>query len=86
MPPERRCIMRVDNRGAFVRVTASAQDVEAFNHHWPCSSIPEERVSFTFDRRSGDLVDLSPHEIDGPEVVALSQDCQEHARSKGLLP
>lgn len=29
---------------------------------------------------------LDPCEIDGPEVVALSQDCQEHARARGLLP
>ena len=78
--------MRVQDQGAFVRVMASAQDVEAFNFRWPCSSIPEGRVAFTFDRRNGDLVDLSPSEIDGPEVVALSQDCQEYARAKGLLP
>ena len=78
--------MRVHDQGAFIRVTASAQDVGMFNSRWPCSSIPEGRVAFTFDRRNGDLVDISPSEIDGPEVAALSQDCQEYARAKGLLP
>jgi hypothetical protein len=78
--------MRAYNQGVFVRVDTSTADVEAFNNRWPCSSIPQRRVSFAFDRGNGDLVDLDPGEIDGPEVAALSQDCQEHARARGLLP
>jgi len=77
--------MRAYGQGAFVRVVASTVDVQAFNDRWPCSTVPERRVSFTFDRRNGDLVDLEPQGINGTEVVSLARDCQGHARARGLL-
>lgn len=57
-------------------VFVSANDVRLFNSTWPCSSIPERACWFEFD--DGDLVDLSAHlsSIDGPELVALSNDAQ----------
>ena len=57
-------------------VTITRGEVESFNTFWPCSSLPEQTITFCFDRR-GNLVDiLSRHPIDGPEAVALSHDAQ----------
>jgi hypothetical protein len=74
--------MRAYDLGCFVRVTCDQWDVAAFNAQWPCSSIPERSVGFTFDKRNGDLVDLSPDGIDGPEVVALSEAAQNYAAKR----
>ena len=69
----------------FQTVTATRRDVEAFVATYPCSGLPRRAISFTFDRRNGDLVDLSPSSVDGSAAVALSQDAQQYARSKGRL-
>lgn len=76
--------MRAYSQGDCVRVVASADDVSGFNDSWPCSSLPDSRVSFTF-ANTGDLVDLSPDEIDGPEVCALADDCRAYAERRGLF-
>lgn len=73
--------MRAYDQGAFVRVTCDAHDVAHFNAQWPCSSI-RGRVSFTFDARNGDLVDLWPSNLDGPEVCALAEDAQSYAAKR----
>lgn len=73
--------MRVYDQGAFIRVTCDQWDVDAFNRTWPCSSI-RGRVSFTFDARNGDLVDLWPSSLDGPEVCALAEDAQNYAAKR----
>ena len=54
-------------------ISVSAREVEQFKSKWPCSGIPSKAVSFTFDKRNGDLVDCSSR-ADGPAMVALSQD------------
>lgn len=71
--------MRVFNQGCLYRVTVSAAEVAQFNRRWPCSSLVGPQ-SFTFDRRSGDLVDRRG-QGDGPEAVALSQDAQHYGRA-----
>jgi hypothetical protein len=48
-----------------------------FNSHWPGSTIPNVAVWFEFDSRNGDLVDMKPSDMDGPEVAALIQDAIE---------
>ena len=73
--------MRVYDQGAFIRVTCDQWDVYDFNAKWPCSSI-RGRVSFTFDSRNGDLVDLWPSSLDGPEVCALAEDAQNYAAKR----
>lgn len=78
--------MRAHNRGSLVSIVASRRDCCRFNDRWPCSTLPEQAARFDFDRRTGDLVDLSPAEMDGPEVAALAQDCKTFARRRGLIP
>lgn len=62
-----------DADSAFVTVEFEPQDVRSFARSWPCFHGPE-RVSFTFERATGDLVDVDPLEFDGPEAVAMSED------------
>jgi hypothetical protein len=59
-----------------MRVRVSPEEVAAFNATWPCSKLPECPITFEFDER-GDLVDMDPFTIDGPEAVALAEDAQE---------
>ena len=73
--------MRVFNRGSYYRVTCSMRDVEAFNAQWPGSGI-NTPVSFTFHKGGGDLVDMSPSKLDGPEVLALSHDAQDYGKKR----
>ena len=66
------------DNGCFYTVRVSARGVEAFNDSWPCSRLPEKAISFQFDKRNGDLVNIRPDSsrFDGPELVALSEDAQ----------
>lgn len=63
-------------------VQVSRREVEDFNAHWPCSSLPDASITFCFD--SNGLCDILPYRIaskvDGPEAVALSQDAEEYGR------
>lgn len=68
--------MRVYDQGSVYRVTVSEREVEAFNRRWPCSTLAG-RQSFTFDKRTGDLVDRTGRG-DGMEAVALSEDAQHY--------
>lgn len=72
--------MRVFDNGSFFTVQVSRDEVERFNDRWPCSSIPDKPVTFEFDK-GGDLVGLRP-EIDGPEVLALSEDAKKYGSRK----
>lgn len=79
--------MRVYDNGDFYTVAVYAREVANFNDKWPGSSLPRGRsISFQFDKRNGDLVDIMPYDIadqvDGPEAVALSQDAQKYGREK----
>ncbi len=73
--------MRVRSQGAFFSVSVSRIEVENFKRHWPCSNLPDRAVTFQFDKRNGDLVDIWPYryaaQFDGPAAVALSHDAQE---------
>jgi len=72
---------RVKNLGSSVRVTMTADDVARFKSRWPASGLPTRSMWFMFDKRNGDLVDISPgsERFDGPALVALSQDAQKFA-------
>ena len=71
--------MRKFDQGAHVRVAVSASEVERFKATWPCSGLPSRGISFTFDKRNGDLVDLNPNSVDGEAAVALSEDAARYA-------
>lgn len=81
--------MRATNNTSHVIVDVSRADVERFRSRWPGSGMPIAPVTFVFEA-SGDLVDITSSnrkmmEYDGSDMVALSQDAQEYAASKGYL-
>ena len=78
--------MRYYDNGSFYSVTVTRHEVEAFASQWPCCSLPRRAITFQFDKRSDDLVDILPYSIadkvDGPEALALSEDAQAYARTR----
>lgn len=72
--------MKVKDLGASFVVYVSEREVDEFNRRWPCSAL-RGRYSFTFDKRTGDLVDMTGIG-DGSEHVALSQDAQTYGEGK----
>ena len=72
--------MKYFNRGSCYSVLVSRRDVEAFKRIYPCSGLPDRAITFQFDRRNGDLVDIWPdsHTFDGPGLLALSQDAHAY--------
>lgn len=72
-----------DSTSAFT-VAVSAAEVDAWNRTWPCSTLRGQQ-SFTFDKKTGDLIDREG-DGDGSEAVALSHDAQAWGeRMLGLL-
>lgn len=65
--------MHDDPRSAFVTVEFEPTDLAEFASRWPCFDGPE-RVSFTFQRSNGDLVDMEPSDWDGGAALAMSED------------
>lgn len=72
--------MRVYLRGMFYTVCVSGDDVDKFKRRFPCSGLPDAPISFEFDRRNGDLVDIRCRKAyqDGAGILALSQDAQQY--------
>jgi hypothetical protein len=70
--------MRVFDNGAFFTVQVLRAEVDAFKRSYPCSGLPSRAITFEFDKRNGDLVDIRPDstQFDGPALVALSEDAQ----------
>ena len=75
--------MRIRDLGACVHVLVTVEGVREFMRRWPASGLRERAVSFVFHHATGDLVDLSRSQPDGPALLALSQDAQTFARSLG---
>jgi hypothetical protein len=61
-------------QGGFA-VVVTSWGVDNFRSGWPCSRLPDSPVRFEFGS-NGDLVGLWPDNIDGEDVLALSQDAQ----------
>lgn len=76
--------MKTYDNGCFYTVTCTRSDVAAFNSAWPCSPIPARAISFQFDKRNGDLVDIVPDSsgFDGGALLALSQDAQAYGKKR----
>jgi len=76
--------MRVYDNGCFYSVTVSRREVEDFAASWPCCSLPLRAITFQFDKRNGDLVDILPYsiavQVDGSEALALSQTAQAYGK------
>lgn len=74
--------MRAHDHGAFVRVTVSENEVDDFADHWPCFGV-RRALSFTYDKKSGDLVDLLGDDgMDEAGVLALSHDASNYAAKR----
>ncbi len=77
--------MKTKDIGSIVQVNVSAREIADFNSSWPCADIPERSAWFRFERRNGDLVDMSAHLYsdffrgDGNALNALSQDAKAFA-------
>lgn len=73
--------MKITLIGVHVQVMMSRKDVDAFKASYPCSGLPSRAITFEFNTRNGDLVDIFPDssKFDGPALLALSQDAQEFA-------
>lgn len=61
------------NSGTYT-VTLSPEAVADWKSNWPGSRLPVRELSFDFDLRNGDLVDMNPSDMDGEDVLALSND------------
>lgn len=73
--------MRVYDLGSCVRVAVSRNEVDAFRQRWPCNTLRSRGYSFTFEKKSGDLVDHdAPDGHDGDALVALSVDAWDFYR------
>lgn len=81
-PLTERLIMRVKDNGCFFSVSVSEREVSEFKAKWPCSGLPERSIWFQFQKSNGDLVDLSPSDIDGEALLALSQDAQAYGEKR----
>jgi len=68
-----------------VTVEVDERDISDFNDQWPASNLHGlEGVSFGFDARNGDLIDIDyvngdADQWDGPALAALVDDAQMHA-------
>lgn len=60
------------------KVIVSREEVARFNTRWPGSKLrPTRTYYFEFDPQ-GDLVDTDmPWEDDGPEAIAMAEDCKK---------
>ena len=78
--------MRVFDNGCFYSVMVSRAEVEHFKSRWPCSTLPDSSITFQFQKRNDDLVDILPYRIasrvDGADAVALSDDAQRYGRKR----
>jgi len=84
--------MRYYDNGSMYTVSVSRREVEAFKDQWPCSGLPDTWVALQFNKRNGDLVDISPERaarsFEGSAASALSRDAQAYGarRSVGEAP
>lgn len=78
------------HRGLFggAQVRVSEPEVGAFMRRFPCSGLVETEIEFIFES-NGSLVDVELSNgmdsagVDGPGLLALSQDAHAEARRQG---
>lgn len=68
------------------KIIVSCDEVKAFNSSWPGSKLnPKRHYWFEFDV-DGNLIDCDvPEHSDGPEAVAMADDCQAFLFD-GIMP
>lgn len=82
--------MKAKKFGSCYRVNVSESDCERFAKTWPCSGLRYgDRFAFTFEEKTGDLVDVECFCTRGPDdspsvdqeaLRALSEDAQTYAK------
>lgn len=74
--------MRYQDNGCFHSVYVSKREVYDFARRWPCFG-KVRALWFQFDKRNGDLVDLTGDAgMDGNGVAALADDAKAYAATK----
>ena len=69
--------MKIKNLGSIDEVNLKAREIALFNSSFPCSDIPEKDCFFQFEKKTGDLVDMSEH-LNGVENnSAISALCDD---------
>ena len=79
--------MKYFDQGSLLRVTMSHHDVYHFSTQWPCAHLNEWKgVSFTFEKRNGDLVDSNDADnhpdADSGALSAMVDDCKAYGLAK----
>ena len=69
--------MKIKNLGSIDEVSFSAKEIALFNSSFPCSDIPEGECFFQFEKKTGDLVDISEHLRGVENNSAISALCDE---------
>ena len=67
--------------GNTTLVTVSKSDLRNFARAWPCFGPTDSPIKYTFDNRSGDLIDIEGDCAgqDGHGLVALGDDARDFA-------
>ena len=81
---ERENNMTIQNRGSIYEVNMKACEVARFNASFPCSDIPERACFFQFEKKTGDLVDMSAHLRGVENNSAVSALCDEARANVGF--
>ena len=68
--------MKIKNLGSIDEVSFSAEEITLFNS-FPCSDIPKRDCFFQFEKKTGDLVDMSAHLSEVENNSAISALCDE---------
>jgi len=61
----------------LIQVNFSAEEIAFFNSTFPCSDIPERDCFFEFEKKTGDLVDMSEHLSGVENNSAISALCED---------
>lgn len=74
--------MRLTDNGCFYTVNMSEREVYTWSKRWPCFG-DSRPLWFQFDKRSGDLVDMSDYQgCDDSAVLAMADDAQVWGKAK----
>ena len=74
--------MRTFDNGSLFSVQVYAHEVGEFKRSFPCSGLRTQTITFQFDKKNGDLVDVHPNDVEGPGALALSHTAQAHGLRK----
>ena len=74
--------MKFKALGSAVSVKVFRQEVEDFSERWPCCNLPDRSITFHFDLKSGDLLEVFGVSVPSMccgELEALCEDAKKFA-------